>query len=158
METAVWALGVALFGTLVAVASLTWNIVTFLHSGPRISLEGDTNMLLIDPQAREQVPVATVTARNVGRMPCEVTSWTLLTPTGSGLAFLRMSPEYGPELPYTLDPGHSVSWRAPISSVVDALASEHSGDVKLEPQVFLGTGKRVVADPITVTVRSSLEG
>jgi hypothetical protein len=70
---ALWALGVALVGVVLGAASLTWNIVAFLHSGARVKIEANQDMLLIDPVRGTQEPVVTLTVRNVGRMPCQVT-------------------------------------------------------------------------------------
>jgi hypothetical protein len=145
-----WSLGVAIFAAVVGAVSLTWNIVAFIHSGARIKVEANADMLLVDPKAHESTPVVTVTVRNVGRMPCEVTSWSLITPSGTALAFLRMSPEYGPPTPHTLDPGHAQSWRASTSSVIDAVGIEQGESVQLTPVAWLGTGLRQTGDPIQV--------
>jgi hypothetical protein len=145
-----WSLGVATFAAVVGVVSLTWNIVAFIHSGARIKVEGNADMVLVDPGAHESTPVVTVTVRNVGRMPCEVTSWSLLIPSGTALAFLRMSPAYGPPTPHTLEPGHAQSWRAPLSSVIEAIGIEQGESAQLTPVAWLGTGLRRTGDPIQV--------
>lgn len=147
-----WALGVAVTGAVLSIASLTWNVVAFLHSGPRVKVESTPDMVLIDPAQGLQTPVVTVTVRNIGRMPCQIVSWSLMTPSGSGLALLRMSPEHGPPLTYTLEPGHAESWRAPLNAVVDALRGDYEGHVQLVPMVWLGTGVKKKGPTITVIV------
>lgn len=137
-------LWVAVLGVVLGVASLTWHIVSFLLMAGRAKVSAQPNMVMFDPARGTQTPVLQITVRNVGRMPISVTSWTFIDPTGRGVITINPSPEFGPAVPHTIDPGHSEQWRVPRDGVLQALGEgDTSRSITLRPRVWLGTGKQV---------------
>jgi hypothetical protein len=71
--------------------------------------------------------VVTVTVRNMGRMACEVTSWSLLTPSGTTLGFFECLLNTVRLRSHVGSRAHAVLG-APTSSVIVSMRLVTAGD------------------------------
>lgn len=130
---------------LVAGASLGWQIANYLLTGARVKVDL-CRAVVGYPTGAERV--VSVEARNIGRHSVEVRS-----------VYLRLADSHGyfptrkgvgnPDLPYTLDAGHSLSYLFALSEINDALR-ENKLDGTVRGAVTLGTGKAVYSEVISV--------
>ena len=141
------ALVLGVFGSLLAVASLSWQIATFKMSGSRIKVKlkiaglGPTGVLtgLVDSNwcvnlqryaALGYTPCLAIEARNVGRLGVDIIRCKALFSNGVGY-----DPGHpaNPPSDYRLEHGQTKSWFvdiAPIQSVVDTAPQHYRKDPK----------------------------
>lgn len=144
---------IALAGLLLSLANTMWAVFAWRRSGPVVRVSGYRSVLV--PSDRPQL---TLSARNIGREPVQVTmiAWTATPPPGRmRRLWYRLSPSEStsskgswivptPEhttagYPRVLEPGHSESWVIPREDITD-----HVPDAKqFYPLVTLGTGRTV---------------
>lgn len=140
-------LGVAVLGLALSVASLTWNVVTWLHEGSRVKVEaahayGLGNM---EPYGH----MLSIKARNAGRGSTSITGWGLELPDGSHMPGHAVGMPMNTPMPHRLDGHESHTWYL-IQHEIDAglVRAGHSGAVELHPFVDLGSGKRLYGKPL----------
>lgn len=101
-------------------ASLGWNVLNYLLTGQRASLSV-SGMRLITTMGTEMEPVLQITVMATGRMPVEVTGWSVTFYDDLHLhsTFVRMQYEgfetihLGDDLPKMIQPGSSASFNIP---------------------------------------------
>ncbi len=151
---------IAVVGLVLSVASLTWQVSTFLLSGARVRCElrhvgvapGRTwasvpprNPLRLPPELTEQGFTderLAVIARNVGRLPVSVERYALMF--GAGINFGSVRPEsHEPQLPHRLEPGEQATWMLSLAEARDIVSHARKGPQRAWMTVELGNGKTV---------------
>jgi len=93
-------------------ASLGWNVLNYLLTGQRAELSISA-MRLLTTVATEMEPVVQITVRATGRVPVEVTGWSLTFPDNLHLPSSMVEMQYeslssvhlGDKLPKVIQPG-----------------------------------------------------
>lgn len=148
METATFV--IAVLGVVLASASIGWQVALFLLTGARVKVEVGEGIMF--PRQGREEDVLRVTVRNVGRQAVSVTHfWLQLTTEDSWLIQPNPHP-LNPQLPYTLAPGHHVSWLHAASDLWDYMARQELGEMPVRGGVSLGTGKNATSERV-VTIK-----
>jgi hypothetical protein len=125
---AVASLVISILALTVSASALVWQMVNYLLTGQRAKVLV-TGMNLLDLAAREKMePVAQITVLAVGRVPVEVTSWSLSYPGDQHLLSTVVAMQYGQfngvhlgdSLPMVIEPGRSGNFNVPIAAVAAA--------------------------------------
>jgi hypothetical protein len=140
----VWARILAATGVVLALGSLLWQVVEWLLSGSRITVEpARVGIAATVPGSTE---VIGFTVRNRGRSGTTVEMWGLLLPDGRVMVFWTKPTGWSnPELPHSLASGTGATWTIPLEWVRQAAREETVSPVEVRPQVTLGTGKKKAA-------------
>ena len=126
---------------LLSLASLVWQAVTFIRSGPRVTVTCSRAMVVSGAEATD---VLEVVARNAGRSETQVQNW-FIEPIGQpALIFLTDLPGSSP-WPEVLRAGHSLSWYQAWSEVARYGTMKNFDTVR--PAVTLGSGRTVYGSP-----------
>lgn len=136
------ALIIAIVGLVIAVASLTWQAVTWFYEGARVKVEVTYGLVTCGPELSDQMVI--VTATNVGRSPVGVTGWGF--DLGGGKTMIVREPVPGStDLPTTLAGGHGAKWFVPLDEVRAGM--QRAGVRSAVPIVNLGTGNKAQGKP-----------
>lgn len=92
-----------------------------------------------------------ITARNVGRLGVEVTSWGELLPDWYVVQVVRPFPG-NKDVPHRLEPGSQASWWLPLRMVREGLAERGLEESEVRMFVDLGTGEHLVTEK-AITLR-----
>lgn len=163
-----WTLAIAVFGTVVATASLTWNVVQFLLGGawPKaqliLGMMSSGGGLVSGPPGTDPfgslarlaeqgytLPVIGVKVVNYGRAPVRVERWSVKC-MNADIALLPPRDEsIGPELPHDLPAGANGTWVIDLQ-LARSLAHAAAATFEQKPEpvhvvVELGTGKTLVS-------------
>jgi hypothetical protein len=162
-----WALAIAIFSTVIATASLTWNVVQFLLGGARPRAQLIVGALsdgggLVSGQPSEGLfrtlarltgesythPVIGVKVINCGRAPARVQNWSVKC-IDAGVALTPVGDSIGPELPHDLPAGANETWvvdlRSARAMVHASATATHGRTEPVRVVVELGTGKILVS-------------
>ncbi len=101
-------------------ASLGWNVLNYLLTGQRASLSA-SGMRLLTTMGTEMEPVLQITVMATGRVPVEVTSWSVMFPNDLHLHSTLVHMQYdrfkeihfGDDLPKMIQPGSRASFNIP---------------------------------------------
>ncbi|MBT2504786.1 hypothetical protein J7I98_02520 [Streptomyces sp. ISL-98] len=93
----------------VSVVSLTWQVVSWLRTGPVIKVRTHYAIPVIAGEIGSQQYLA-VAATNRGRAPATITNWGLLLPDDVTTASQSAALPGVEELPHRLDPYAETSW------------------------------------------------
>ncbi|GAB2747815.1 hypothetical protein GCM10027039_01830 [Terrabacter koreensis] len=124
-----------------SVASLTWQVTSFLLTGARIKVSA---AYALPVGGLDRLPECmSITARNVGRFATTVRTVGLeVRPDGTQAVishqFIR---QLSTDIPHRLEPGDEASWFVPLD-VVRSISADHPAK-GWAVFVTLGTGKRV---------------
>ncbi|MGH2754172.1 MAG: hypothetical protein ACRDLB_07025 [Actinomycetota bacterium] len=134
----------AILGTIVALASLGWQVIQWRLSGARIKVE-DAHFGFAGTEP-EPTEVIGFRARNVGRTVATVDAWGFETPDRQAIVFPRQPPQWSnPTLPHKIEPGHSATWTIPLAWIRELMQKEQLNETPLRPQIRLGTGEDVTS-------------
>lgn len=125
-------------GVLLALASLTWQVISWRLSGPRVKVRARVGVV----GAQRERNFAAVEALNSGRAAVTVTQWGFLTPDDTELVWSRSAIGSTP-LPYRLEPHADGTWFAPWDELVNLAEKNGTELAKVVPFVNLGNGKQV---------------
>ena len=139
----------AVLGIVLALGSLTWQIVSWRLGGPRVKARIQ-NMVMVSP-VDGPTPVVEVTAINKGRAAINITMWGFTLPAlkdKGNEAILVMppigDPFFGPPLPFRLEGHSSGSWRMGVEGIRTGFEQSSTPlDIAIQGWVTLATGKRV---------------
>lgn len=140
---------IAIAGLLLAVISLTWQVVTWAYGGARVRVFLSRGFVTYtDGQLREALITE---VRNIGRGQAAIVGWGILMPGGKSFVFPNSEPGLVPPLPATLEGQHSLSFIAPEDKLLPGLL-ERTGSTATPVRGFvhLGTGKRVESKPLAL--------
>jgi hypothetical protein len=173
-----WTLGIAVFGAVVATASLTWNVVQFLLGGARpkahlvvgaLSPSGgliagppsDNAFRTVARLAKEGYPrpVIGVKVINHGRAPARVQKWSLKC-MAAGVAYTPIGDSIGPTLPHDLPAQASETWVVDLQfarALVHTAATSERNPEPVRVIVELGTGRTLVSRKSLPVAQSSEE-
>lgn len=151
-------LAVALLGLILAIVSLTWQVIAWRWSGARIRVTVSSLVILDDfaQLARETIQL---TVRNVGRTAAHIRGWGFR----HGRTVRYATPIPGPagssppSLPLRLEALHEESWCVPLSDLRGD-AKEHEV-VWVRGFVRMGTGREKISlrsVPVPSTLRPYL--
>jgi hypothetical protein len=155
-------LAIAVVGLALAVASLTWQAVTFILTGSRVKAylrygahDGFGGVVSAPPGASlDQLAqqgfgheVLGVEVRNVGRLAVNVDKVEAVL--DNGVRYSEFAPSLGPSLPHRLDAQSSQSWFMPMQPTRAAIRASsqtfgHASRMGVRVSVALGNGKVVV--------------
>jgi hypothetical protein len=124
-----------------SVASLTWQISSFLLTGARVKIETSWAYPL---GGADYLPeCVSITARNVGRFATTVRNVGIEVQRDGTHAVIShlLVPQMSTELPHRLEPGDEASWSVPVQAVRSMAADHPPRD--WAAYVSLGSGKRV---------------
>jgi len=133
---------IAIVGLLLGLASLAWQVVSWVREGPRVTV-WTQGVRLTTFGAGTSGPLVAVRARNVGRGDVQVNSWGLEHPDGTGSMFQPL-PE-GDHCPMTLIAGHEAVFLAPLDQYQKGYDGHGAGAM---PWVKLATGQTVTGKAI----------
>lgn len=138
-------LGIAIGGLALGLGNTGWAIYTWRSSGPRVECESQFGFSYGPMGVGDNL--LSITARNTGRAPIEVTQYGLRTPDNGIMVPTNPDPQF-PRVPHTLNAGHEQSFLMVLEEIDRALAQTHSrGEhVVLRPYVKLGNGSLVYAE------------
>ena len=163
---------VAVFGALLGLAALVWNIAEFRLAGPRVKVaikaaviskameDAITGLEAVwtqnfDPRINERA--VAIWVRNVGRFPTSIETYRV--DVAEGYAFTDTQSLVGPPVPHRLEAGEAATWyigfdavRAAKGAVEDTMKLK---DRPLRASVFLGDGRRIESED-SLTIPSSL--
>jgi hypothetical protein len=164
-------LAIAVVGAVTGIGSLAWNIASHKLTGPRVRVElvggwgGPSGVSPVPwesfnpadgpPSSELTEPIVGVVARNTGRYPASITSWTIQ------FGAVRYGPFDRPgnkPLPYRLGGGEENSWFLDfgiLDAVVMALSNIDMSIAHLVAKVSLGTGETIESEhelvlPVTI--------
>jgi hypothetical protein len=153
----------ALLGVVLSMASLTWQFVNFVLTGPRVAVElqlGVTNeddsstmawslpsrgSMQVDARTRDPTrEVAIVIARNRGRAAISIASVGLVAGQTGLLKYDASTAGISDDI-VRLEPGHTHQWRADVWPVVDELRSTwpEGSTLNVRAVAELGNGRFV---------------
>lgn len=162
-------LTIAVLGLVLAAVSLSWQVVQHLLSGPRVAVEllwGGTgpDRVATGPirgsldafrHAGVSDPIFAVKGRNRGRLPVDVTGFTVELEGAGGYSVAGW--RLNPELPHRLNSGSEVAFYVPLNDVqraVDMLGERYRG--RLRGRLDLASGSAEFSEwvpfPRTVVV------
>lgn len=131
-------------------ASLGWNVLNYLLTGQRAELNITAmNLLTQRPPEKEMEPVVQITVGATGRVPVEVTGWSLTFPDNLHLLSTLVEMQYGAlssvhlgdKLPKVIQPGSSGSFNLPQIAIKRG-AEQHNLDLnKGHIQVYFAARK-----------------
>jgi hypothetical protein len=112
---------IAAVALVVGGASLGWNILNYLLTGQRAELAVASMRLIIPSTASEIEPIVQLKVSATGRVPVEVTGWSLAFPDNLHLRSTEVEVQYGnlssiylgDKLPKVIQPGSSGSFNLP---------------------------------------------
>jgi hypothetical protein len=130
-------LGVALFGALLATASLVWQLVTWRTEGALVRVDAPSWAIVGGPSPFDGVAF---NVRNVGRSPVGVNGIHVRVDTQH---FFVTPPMGQVALPTTLNGLHSVNWAIPKATLARVITAEQSESERLRVGVTLATGQEV---------------
>ncbi len=157
-------LGIALAGLLLALGALGWQAMTWLLSGPRVTVDMQIGGvgpggLLLGPPGSDPIkwmgqfppgaftdPVVVAQVSNKGRMPVSIASVSAVFDLGVELKDLNNTFPSNPELPHRLEPYSDMTYLLPgvqVSAAASATASALGGRHDVGLLVQLGGGKQV---------------
>lgn len=140
---------IAIAGLVLAVVSLTWQVLTCAYGGARVRVSLARGYI---PSPDGQLGDALImNARNIGRGQAAIVGWGILMPGGKSFVFPNPEPGLVPQLPATLEGQHSLTFLAPEDRLLPGLL-EHTGSLAtpIRGFVHLGTGKRVESKPLAL--------
>lgn len=133
------ALIVSIIALVLSVASLGWQAWSWRRTGPVVTVE-TAWAYAVGPQMFEML---TITARNRGRSPVQVTNYSFTTP--HGMQFVVPDPiPFSTPLKQPLEGGHEATYYFDAAYLKDQCRQRGLGVGQLRPRVTLGTGKQVV--------------
>jgi hypothetical protein len=140
MDVASFAL--AIFAVLLSCVSLTWQIVSWRRSGPRVAVDASQSLPMYDHGAGNWM--VAITARNTGRAATTVTGWSLEFPTGDKLVMTNQLP-WTPSLPHRLEAHSDATWFIDTDEVKQECAQRGVHYTDLRAVVSLASGEKVKA-------------
>ena len=126
---------------LIAALALGWQVAAHLLTGPRAKLGFSFSLPVggIDHLPNS----ATLTVRNVGRMPVTVTNLGIRLPDGKTAAIsLELVPELSKPLPHRVEPFDEASWSVPVDAL-DRVKRSYPHPEAWRYYVTLGSGKKL---------------
>ncbi|MFF2027234.1 hypothetical protein [Rhodococcus koreensis] len=129
-------------------ASLGWNVLNFILTGQRAELSiSVVRPLTTTGETLE--PVVQITVRGTGRVPIEVTGWSLTFPENFVLHSALVSAQYGQlrsvylgdQLPKTIQPGGSGSFNLPTIAIEKSVENYQLDSAKGHIQVHFAARK-----------------
>jgi hypothetical protein len=119
------ALAISVLALMVSSGALAWQVVSYLLTGQRAKVSVARMNLLSIPDGAKMEPVVQITVSAVGRVPVEVTSWSISYPGEQhlhsamvGLQYAKFSDVYlGDTLPMVVEPGRSASFNVPAAAI-----------------------------------------
>ena len=152
MDTAEWALIVAIGAFLVGAASLAWHVVAFVRSGHRVQVDAFF-AFRYTPDPIERPVVLWISVRNVGRLPIDIVEIWSGVPADLNVNLLAMrqrgSPSNSAER-LEIGSRYEIQEHYTIEEAVDAYEAER------KVRVVLGNGRTEscpLPDPGPVTRR-----
>ncbi|MGH4013631.1 MAG: hypothetical protein ACRDSL_06790 [Pseudonocardiaceae bacterium] len=149
---------------LVSGLALGWNIVNYLLTGQRAKLHVMAAKLVDPTNGKTHEPVVTMTVSATGRVPIEVTGWSLSFPDDSHLHSELVRLQYGhlegvhlgDDLPKLIQPGCSGTFMLPRVAI-DAAAKHYNFDLnKGHIQIFFAA-RKTLRDKSSIAKRISLK-
>jgi hypothetical protein len=137
---------IAILWFALAVATLAWQVVTWLYEGARVKVKHSFAFLTFGPELSEQMLL--ITAVNVGRSPIEITGWGIDVGGGTSLFVSNPIPGSTP-LPTTVDGGHHAKFFMELAEHERAV-KRAAGPKPPRPYVSLGTDKKVKGKVISL--------
>ena len=146
-------LAIAILSLLISLVALTWQIVAWRLSGSVVKVDllagafgnggvASNEVSKFDFKTFAQSgflePVFIVRARNVGRIPVDITHWKVTNGSGFGYTLPDYAPN--PTLPTRLEAGSSVDFFLPMREVLDVF-KKMSTRRRIAAKVTLATGK-----------------
>lgn len=135
---------ISILAFVVSAAALAWQIANYLLTGQRATVSVSGMSLLAVPDGAAMEPVAQIIVRAVGRVPVEVTGWSVSYPDDQHLIAALVALQYGhlpgvhlgDTLPMVIDPGRSGHFSIPIVAIVSARdklnLDPHKGHVSVQ--------------------------
>lgn len=116
---------ISVLALMVSSGGLAWQVVNYLLTGQRAKVSVARMNLLSVPDGTKMEPVVQITVSAVGRVPVEVTSWSISYPdeqhlhsTMVGLQYGKFPDVYlGDTLPMVVEPGRSASFNIPAVAI-----------------------------------------
>lgn len=150
---------IAVLGLVLSVVSLGWQVAQHLLSGPRVRVELLWGGMGVDRVVTGPVrgsldafrhagvsdPIFAVKGRNRGRLPIDVTGFTVEMEGAGGYSLAAWA--RNPSLPYRLDSGSEVSFYVPLTDVttaIDVLGKRFRG--RLRARLDLASGGEASSD------------
>jgi hypothetical protein len=140
MDVASFAL--AVLAVMLSCVSLSWQIISWRRSGPRVLVNAHQSFLVYDRGVGD--PMVSVTARNTGRAATTVTSWSLEFHAGGGLAMTRQLAGSS-SLPHRLEPHSEATWFVETEVIKQECAQRGLHYRDLRAVVNLASGQKVKA-------------
>jgi hypothetical protein len=135
-----WALAVSTLSLLVAIVSLTWNIINFRRAGPRLSIKSFWAINQFSDSPGLNVIIWVLIA-NSGRGPIDVVSVKVGSPANPiGTVEGRCAE---PSLPARVDPGSNPRWWFDADAAFDNLKIERSKLSEIYVTAQLGDGSEL---------------
>lgn len=132
----------AILAFLLSCVSLTWQIVSWRRSGPRVVVNASQSFPVYDHGLGDQM--VAVTARNKGRAATTVMGWSLEFPNGDNLIMQRQLP-WTPSLPHRLEAHSEATWFIATDEVRQECAQRGVHYRDLRAVVNLASGEKAKA-------------
>lgn len=113
---------IALAGLVLAVVSLTWQVISWSFTGARVKVSLSRGFVGY-PDGRTR-PVVIITARNVGRAPATIAGWGLRLPDSRQVVMLEYTQWVGPTPPFRLVGQDAIDYRWPEDKLFPELRNE----------------------------------
>jgi hypothetical protein len=142
---------VAVLALLVSGTALGWNILNYLLTGQRAELNVTSMRVINRGMGQEMEPFVQITVRATGRVPVELTAWSLAFPGDIHFHSALIEEQYGhlsnvylgDKLPKLIQPGSSGSFNLP-KVAVEAIEKVHQLDLrKGHVQVYFAARKQL---------------
>lgn len=119
---------IAILALMVSSGALGWQVVNYLLTGQRAKVAVTRMNLFSVPAATKLEPVVQIIVSAVGRVPVEVTSWSVSYPEDQHLLSTMVGLQYaqfpdvflGDTLPKVIEPGRSASFNIPVAALTAA--------------------------------------
>lgn len=136
------ALTISIIALALSVMSLGWQMLSWNWSGPVVKVTTGSAFPTYGDQVGDHHIY--VKARNKGRAPVQVTTWSLQTPSGQSL--VQTQPlSFSTPLPHTLSNGAEAAWYMRRDALDERCAELGVRNDDLLAEVTLGTGVVVQA-------------
>lgn len=149
---------IAVLGLVLALASLGWQVAQHVLSGPRVSVEllwggmGADRVVAGPVQgnldsfryAGVTQPIFSVKGRNRGRLPVDVTGYTVEMEGAGGYGLAGWAPN--PSLPHRLDSGSEVAFYVPLEDIQRAVEALDRYRGRLRGRLDLASGTAAHSD------------
>lgn len=132
----------AIFAVMLSCASLSWQIISWRRTGPRVIVTASQSLPMYDQGPGEWM--VAVTARNRGRSATTVTNWSLEFPDGGNLV-MRRQMQWTPSLPHRLEAHSEATWFIETDAVKVECAQRGVQYTDLRAVVNLASGDKVKA-------------